>query len=173
MEFGFPIETVALGGTAIVGVLATLILFLSLKRDISRAGRRERRRTEHLIAELDQKLEKKLAEAAIVPPAPQTPEPFHRARALRLLGSGVPLPQAARELGVPLGELELLERVTAFVRSLPPGVAPRQGETRRSLSSQQEDTPPLSTPERPVLARGARAGAGWSSTHTASTPNLD
>jgi hypothetical protein len=97
-----------------LGLMITLALFLSVKMELQRSARRERKR-------VDQMLDR-LKEAA--PAAPETvfvPVPLQpgfninrRVHAGRLLRKGEDVGHVAAALGVPRAEVELLARVQAM-----------------------------------------------------------
>jgi hypothetical protein len=103
---------------AIAGLIATLVLFVSVKREVHENARRERRNFEQLLA-------------ATPAPAP-VPEPVYipvqlrpgininrRVHALRMLRRGENVPHIAAALGVPRREVELLVRVAQLSRNTP------------------------------------------------------
>ena len=103
---------------AALGILAALVFFLSLKRELRRAMRRERARVEELLVNLRT-------------PVPAEPEPVYipvavrpglnisrRVHALRMLRRGDDTAHIAAALGIPRREVELLVRVQAMVKSV-------------------------------------------------------
>jgi hypothetical protein len=95
-----------------------LILFLSLKRDLARAARQERRRVDALLDNLRQP-----AAPPPLPPAetvyvPVVPRPGlnlnRRVHMLRMLRRGEDPARIAAALGVPRREVDLLVRVQAL-----------------------------------------------------------
>jgi hypothetical protein len=105
----------------VAGLISTLALFVTLKFEISRNARRQKRRVEEMMI--------RLAEAEKAPPAPPEPEPeiamvpmlpraglnlTKRVHALRMLRRGEDVAHVAAALGVPRKEVELLIRVQAI-----------------------------------------------------------
>jgi hypothetical protein len=102
---------------AALGLAASLLLFLSTKREMRAQERRYNRRIEEMMD--------RLREASQVsPPAPVPPEPIYvpvalrsglntsrRVQALRLLRRGETAAHVSAALGVPRQEIELLMRV--------------------------------------------------------------
>lgn len=94
-----------------LGLIITLVLFLSVKIDMQRQSRRERKRVDDMLA--------RLQDAAPVPPetvfVPVALQPGfninRRVHASRLLRKGEDVGHVAAALGVPRAEVELLARV--------------------------------------------------------------
>ena len=104
-------------GFLALGLMACLSLFLALKHEILRHGRRQRRKLD----EMDRKVEDAAArhpDAIIVPAAPQAGFNLSkRVQAMRLLRRGEDVGHIAAALGVPRSEVELLIRVQEIVRA--------------------------------------------------------
>jgi len=93
-----------------LGLMASLLLFLSVKREI----RNSQRRMEQMAAELG---EKAAQEAPVFAPSPARSgmNLNKRVLAIRLLRRGEDVAHIAAALGVPRSEVELLVRVQQFV----------------------------------------------------------
>jgi hypothetical protein len=93
-----------------LGLMASLLLFLSVKREI----RNSQRRMEQMAAELG---EKAAQEAPVFAPSPARSgmNLNKRVLAIRLLRRGEDVAHTAAALGVPRSEVELLVRVQQFV----------------------------------------------------------
>jgi hypothetical protein len=113
------IPYLALAPYAVValGLVITLVLFFSVKLDLERRTKRERRRVDEMI--------ERLQTASAMPP---TPEPVfvpvsapaglninRRTHALRLLKKGQDVAHISAALGVPRQEIELLVRVQDLI----------------------------------------------------------
>jgi hypothetical protein len=98
-----------------LGLIATLALFLSLKVEVQRNTRRERKRVDEMLG--------RLKEATPTPPetvfVPVALQPGfninRRVHAARLLRKGEDVAHIAAVLGVPRAEVELLARVHGMV----------------------------------------------------------
>ena len=94
-------------------LLATLLLFLSLKAEVQRAARRERQRVEERLARLEEAA--RPPEPVIVPvPAWTDLQLNRRAQIQRMLRRGDEPASIAAALAVPVQEVELLQRVQRF-----------------------------------------------------------
>lgn len=115
-----PLLALAPYAAVAFGLAATLVLFLSLKAEMHRTARRERRRLDEVLARLD--------EAQTGSADARTPEPVlvpvsgtaglnvnRRVHAMRLLRKGEDTSHIAAALGIPRREVELLVRVQNFV----------------------------------------------------------
>ena len=97
-----------------LGLAVTLVLFLSIKVEMQRNSRRERKRVDDMLG--------RLQEATPTPPetvyVPATLQPGfninRRAHAGRLLRKGEDVAHVAAVLGVPRAEVELLARIRAM-----------------------------------------------------------
>ncbi len=145
LSHGLDVETgVALAGVVLalaISMVATLVLFLSVKREAQRLALRERRRTEQRLEELKQGLEKidrenQEARERLVYPELPAPTPgdqavsrcfegfgeemglAKRAQALKRLRAGEPLENVAREVDAPFCEIQLLARVEEHLREV-------------------------------------------------------
>jgi hypothetical protein len=127
------------------GLLSTLALFLTLKRDIGRAAARQKRRFEQMVMRLEE-AERPLRSAKD-PAVTFVPGPLRaglnlnkRIHAMRMLRRGEDVSHVAAALGVPSKEVELLIRVQSIgkaraavagsvgqVSGLPPADPPNQG----------------------------------------------
>ena len=96
-----------------VGLMASLWLFLSLKREIRAHARKNRMRMEEMAEQLRQTPEPApQPEVAWVPPAPRVGFNLNkRVHAMRMVRRGEDLSHIAAALGVPRQEVELLVRV--------------------------------------------------------------
>ena len=117
----FAIPYLALIPYAIVGLglITTLVLFFSVKLELDRTTRRERKRVDEILERL---------QAASPTPPPFAPEPVfvpvaspaglninRRTHALRLLRKGQDITHISAALGVPRQEVELLVRVQDLI----------------------------------------------------------
>lgn len=94
---------------------ATLVLFLSLKRDLRQATLRERRRVDQMIEPLQQARGGESG-PVYIPVAIRPGFNIHRrVHAMRLLRRGEDVAHVAAALGVPRREVELLVRVQQVV----------------------------------------------------------
>lgn len=115
-----PVPYLALVPYAAValGLVITLVLFLSVKVEIERTTRRERKRVDEIMERLQ----------AASPTPPAAPEPVfvpiaagaglninRRTHALRLLRKGQDIAHVSAALGVPRQEIELLVRVQDLI----------------------------------------------------------
>ena len=108
-----PILALAPYAAVALGLAVTLVLFISLKAELHRTTRRERRRVDEALARLEEAQEVP-AEAA--PAAPVSGINLNRrVQALRLLRKGEDVSRIAAILGVPRSEVELLVRVQNYV----------------------------------------------------------
>jgi len=106
------------------GLLSTLALFVTLKFEISRNSRRQKRRIEEMLVRLDAAeevprtvSEEEPAVAAIPMPSRPGLNLSTRVHALRMLRRGEGVAHVAAALGVPRKEVELLIRVQTFGRA--------------------------------------------------------
>jgi hypothetical protein len=104
------------------GLLSTLALFVTLKRDASRLAQRQRTRMEEMIARLDEA--ERLPQPAPEPAETFAPTPLRaglnlnkRVHAMRMLRRGEDISHIAAALGVPRREVELLIRVQSMGRA--------------------------------------------------------
>jgi hypothetical protein len=104
------------------GLLSTLALFVTLKRDASRLAQRQRTRMEEMIARLDEA--ERLPQPAPEPAETFVPTPLRaglnlnkRVHAMRMLRRGEDISHIAAALGVPRREVELLIRVQSMGRA--------------------------------------------------------
>ena len=96
-----------------LGLIASLSLFLSLKRELYTLGRKQRKEMEE-------------ARAASFPSAARSGlTPVRRLQAIGLLGQGENAAQIAAALGVPCQEVELLIRVQRLMVEHTPPTATR------------------------------------------------
>jgi hypothetical protein len=164
------------------GLIGSLVLFLSTKRDMQRSFRRQRRKTEQTMLgfkdqflelnqaqaeafqrQLDQRLPKSHgpAGAAAFPverrPLQRTLALSQRAQALRGLRSGESHEAIAKRISIPRCEVELLARVDQFLntRGNEATVQTPAVETGVSLPAA-----PMATQEPPPQTRRAVAGSG-------------
>jgi hypothetical protein len=96
------------------GIAATLVLFVSLKLEMQRTARRERKRVDVMLARLDE-ASTGGSDPVFVPVS--LPAHFHRNRrvqAARLLRKGEDTAHVAAALGMPRAEVELLARVMSL-----------------------------------------------------------
>jgi hypothetical protein len=102
-----------------LGLIASLVLFVSVKREVHRSAHRERKRVEDLLRRLQE---------ASAPPAASAAEPVYipvalrpgfninrRVHAMRMLRRGEDAAHIAAALGVSRREVELLVRVQQIV----------------------------------------------------------
>ena len=102
-----------------LGLIITLVLFFSVKVELERATKRERKRVDEIIGRL---------QSASSTPPPAVPDPVfvpvsvparlninRRTHALRLLRKGQDIAHISAALGVPRQEIELLVRVQDLV----------------------------------------------------------
>ena len=95
-----------------LGLIASLALFLSLKRELFRQTNRQRRQLD----EIQERIQSPPALPEVIPPAPVSGLNVHkRVRAMRLLRRGEDVSHIAAALGVPRREVELLIRVQQLV----------------------------------------------------------
>jgi hypothetical protein len=112
----------------VLTLAATLLLFLSVKREIQVRASRERQRVDALVNAMAERLR----DASTPPPEPvYLPVTLrsglnisNRIQAMRMLRRGEDVAHTAAALGVPGCEIELLRRVEAIV-SKPKAVASR------------------------------------------------
>jgi hypothetical protein len=99
------------------GLLSSLALFMTLKREIRRLAQRDRKQIEEVMIRLDQ------ASRAAEPAVQEAPVPAplraglnlnRRVHAMRMLRRGEDVSHVAAALGVPRKEVELLIRVQAI-----------------------------------------------------------
>lgn len=105
---GAPLVFVALG------LLASLLLFWSVKRELHRQTRKQRLAWERISARLDEAEARpeRECEAVVIVPAVRTGFNLHRrVQAMRLLRRGADVAHIAAALNVPRKEVELLIRV--------------------------------------------------------------
>lgn len=128
----------------VIGLIGTLVLFLSVKREARRLLLRERRRTDRQLQELRQSSGNAYCDQQAVretrlhpgftgrlpamvgdPALPRTSEEFseemglaQRAQALKRLRAGEPPDDVARQVGAPLCEIQLLARVEQHLGGL-------------------------------------------------------
>ncbi len=97
------------------GLAATLVLFLSLKIEIRKNSRRERRRVDELLERLREASPASAPEPVFIPAPGRTGLNINRrSHILRLLRKGEDASHIAAALGVPQKEVELLLRVQAM-----------------------------------------------------------
>jgi hypothetical protein len=103
------------------GLLSTLALFITLKREIYRQAQRQKNRLEEMAARFQETV-------SAPPPSPAEPEPLavvpaplrsgmnlnRRVHAMRMLRRGEEVSHIAAALGVPRKEIELLIRVQSI-----------------------------------------------------------
>ena len=148
LTHGLEMETaIALAGVIfalVLGLMATLVLFLSVKREARRLVLRERRRTDRQLQELKQSWEYAYREGQASQETPMNPEfagqgtptvddpalqrvsgefreemgLAQRAQALKQLRAGEPPDDIARQVGAPLCEIQLLARVEQHLSDL-------------------------------------------------------
>jgi hypothetical protein len=100
-----------------LGLAATLALFLSVKLEVQRSARRERKRIDDMLDRLKQATPSP-AEAVFIPVALQPGFNVNRrVHAARLLRKGEDIAHIAAVLSVPRAEVELLARVQGMVAS--------------------------------------------------------
>lgn len=123
-----PLLALAPYAAVALGLAATLILFLSLKAEMHRTTRRERRRLDEALARLEEA--QSTAESArvsipvVVPVSgPSGINVSRRVHAMRLLRKGEDSSHIAAALGIPRSEVELLLRVQTFVADRQAAVA--------------------------------------------------
>jgi hypothetical protein len=106
------------------GLMASLWLFLSLKREIRSHASKHRKRVEELAEQLQKTPEPApQPELAWVPPAPRAGFNLNkRVHAMRMLRRGEDLAHIAAALGVPRQEVELLIRVHKLTAARAAGV---------------------------------------------------
>lgn len=96
-----------------LGLAVTLVLFLSVKIEMQRNTRRERKRVDDMLGRLKE-ASPQTAETVFVPVALQPGFNINRrVHAARLLRKGEDVAHIASVLGVPRAEVELLARVQA------------------------------------------------------------
>lgn len=162
------IETgVALSGVVlalVIGMIATLVLFLSVKRETRRLVLRERRRTDRQVDALSQRLDslRAVSEEAHSDPATTEPTPIllspasdrasppvadtmveevglaTRARALKRIRAGEPLETIVREVSAPLCEIQLLARVEEHLTKARAKSAAKNNDPVAQLSDQSQ-----------------------------------
>src|SRR5438309_7160569 len=105
-----------------LGLMGSLFLFLSLKREIQGNSRKHRRRLEDIEKRLREAWESSpRKEPVMLPPPPPRPG-FNlnkRVHAMRMVRRGQDLAHIAAALGVPQKEVELLIRVTRSITVAP------------------------------------------------------
>lgn len=110
-----PLLALAPYAAVALGLVATLTLFLSLKAEMHRTARRERRHLDETLARLED-AECREREPVFVPVSgPAGINVSRRVHAMRLLRKGEDVSHVAAALGVPRREVELLIRVQGFV----------------------------------------------------------
>jgi hypothetical protein len=117
------------------GLLSTLALFLTLKRDMVRAQARQKRRFEQMMMRLEEA--ERPQRAAKDPAITSVPGPLRgglnlnkRVHAMRMLRRGEDVAHVAAALGVPSKEVELLVRVHTI------------GKARAAVAGQGADADP-------------------------------
>jgi len=99
-----------------LGLAVTLVLFLSVKIEMQRNTRRERKRVDDMLGRLKE-ASPQTAETVFVPVALQPGFNINRrVHAARLLRKGEDVGHIASVLGVPRAEVELLARVQGFAK---------------------------------------------------------
>ena len=105
----------------VAGLISTLALFVTLKFEISRNVRRQKRRIEQMMVRLEEAEKAPRAvtgEEPAVAAIPMLPRPglnlSTRVHALRMLRRGEDVAHVAAALGVPRREVELMIRVQTF-----------------------------------------------------------
>jgi hypothetical protein len=100
-------------------LIATIGLFLTLKHEIGRDGRRHKRRIDEMAARLDEAARAPLSEApAYIPSPPRAGLNLSkRVHAMRMLRRGEDIAHIAAALTVPRKEIELLIRVQSIVKT--------------------------------------------------------
>lgn len=110
-----PILALAPYAAVALGLAVTLILFFSLKTELHRATRRERRRVDEALARLEE-AQAPPAEAVSPTLVPASGVNLNRrVQAIRLIRKGEDVSRIAAILGVPRSEVELLVRVHNYV----------------------------------------------------------
>jgi len=106
-----------------LGLAATLALFISLKIEVQRNARRERKRLDDILGRLKEASSAPV-EAVFVPVALQPGFNINRrVHAARLLRKGEDTSHIAAVLGVPRAEIELLARVQGMIAGKPAAAA--------------------------------------------------
>jgi hypothetical protein len=105
------------------GLLSTLALFVTLKREMRGQAQRQKTRLEEMVARLDE-AERRPPEIAPEPAEIFVPTPLRaglnlnkRVHAMRMLRRGEDISHIAAALGVPRREVELLIRVQSIGRA--------------------------------------------------------
>jgi hypothetical protein len=104
------------------GLLSSLALFLTLKREIRRLVFRQKTRIEDMMAQLEESARSPETVASVMEvPVTFVPAPLHaglnlnkRVHAMRMLRRGEDIAHVAAALGVPRREVELLIRVQSI-----------------------------------------------------------
>jgi hypothetical protein len=101
-----------------LGLTATLVLFLSLKIELRRSTRRERRRVDQLLERLREASPAPAPETVFVPASGRAGLNINRrTHILRLLRKGEDASHIAAALGVPQKEVELVVRVQEMMNA--------------------------------------------------------
>jgi hypothetical protein len=116
-----------------VGLAATLVLFFSLKIEVRRNSRRERRRVDELLERLREAAPATAPETVFVPATGRAGLNINRrTHILRLLRKGEDAAHISAALGVPQNEVELLMRVQEMVN-------PRTEPVRQAAAAANAD----------------------------------